>query len=291
MGGRPSIADGSACVRRQGIGARECGMAELDPTILSFYRDRYDEGQRLVQSRHGRLEFQRTQQLLRRQLPAPPATVLDVGGGTGVHARWLAEDGYDVHLIDPVAHHIAQASTYGGFTYAIGDARRLEVADHCFDVTLLLGPLYHLTDAGDRAQALAEAVRVTRAGGYVAVAAISRYAALLELAGFGELDEAAASVSARLMQTGINEDDPNGFTTAYFHRADDLAEEMTVAGLTHVRVLGVEGPSVPALDNASPESAANVFASAVRCAELVETDSALVSASPHFLGLGRVNLN
>lgn len=198
-------------------------MAELDPTILSFYRDRYDEDQRLVQSRHGRVEFRRTQQLLRRYLPAPPATVLDVGGGTGIHARWLAADGYHVHLIDPVANHIAQASSYPGFTSAIGDARSLEVADRSFDVVLLLGPLYHLTAAGDRGQALGEAVRVARPGGYVAVAAISRYAALLELAGFGELDEAAAGMAERLIETGINQDDPNGFTTAYFHLADDLA--------------------------------------------------------------------
>jgi len=111
-------------------------MAELDPTILSFYRDRYDEDQRLVRSRHGRLEFRRTKQLLRRYLPAPPATVLDVGGGTGIHARWLAEDGYDVHLIDPVANHIAQASTHLDFTAGIGDARSVSVADQSFDVVL-----------------------------------------------------------------------------------------------------------------------------------------------------------
>lgn len=128
-------------------------------------------------------------------------------------------------------------------------------------MVLVLGPLYHLTAAGDRGQALA---------------------------GFGELDEAAASKVARLIETGINQDDPTGFTTAYFHRADDLAQEMTAAGLTDVRVLGVEGPSVPALDNASTESADTVFASAVLCAELVEADPALLSASPHFLGLGRV---
>lgn len=184
----------------------------------------------------------------------------------------------------PVAPWPAEISS---FTSAIGDARNLEVADQSFDVVLLLGPLYYLTAARDRSKSLGEAVRVARPGGYVAVAAISRYAALLELAGFGELDEAATGVAARVIQTGINRNDPNGFTTAYFHRADDLSGEMTAAGLIDVRVLGVEGPSVPALDNASPESAAKVFDSAARCAELVEADPSLVSASPHFLGLGR----
>jgi hypothetical protein len=96
---------------------------ELDPLILAFYRDRYDEHKRLSRSRHGQLEFLRTQQLLRAHLPAAPASVLDVGGGTGVHARWLAADRYAVYLIDLVPGHIEQARRRGGFTVAVGDAR------------------------------------------------------------------------------------------------------------------------------------------------------------------------
>ena len=46
------------------------------------------------------LELVRTREVLRRHLPPPPARVLDVGGGTGVHARWLLADGYQVHLVD-----------------------------------------------------------------------------------------------------------------------------------------------------------------------------------------------
>jgi hypothetical protein len=44
--------------------------------------------------RHNRLELLRTRELLQRQLPSPPAVVLDVGGGTGVRAAWLAGRGY-----------------------------------------------------------------------------------------------------------------------------------------------------------------------------------------------------
>lgn len=86
---------------------------ELDPLIVAFYRDRYDEGSRLTRSRHGQLEFVRTQELLRRLLPRVPARVLDVGGGTGIHARWLADDGYDVHLVDPVPGHVTKAAEHG----------------------------------------------------------------------------------------------------------------------------------------------------------------------------------
>ena len=40
------------------------------------------------------------QQLLE-HLPPPPASVLDIGGGAGHQSFPLAQDGYDVTLLDP----------------------------------------------------------------------------------------------------------------------------------------------------------------------------------------------
>ncbi len=279
----------SVVVRRSTGGLDTGGVPALDPKILSFYRDRYDEDQRLNRSGHGQLEFRRTQQLLRRFLPSPPATVLDVGGGTGVHARWLAADGYDVHLIDPVPEHVQRAGAHPGFTASVGDARALAAEDRSVDAVLLLGPLYHLIRGADRSAALAEAVRVVRPGGPVVVAAISRHAPLLELAGLGELDDRSATEVVQLISTGVHHDDPLSFTTAYFHRVDELADELTAAGLSGVQVLGIEGPSGPALDNAPAESFDLVLDSAIRCAGLVEADGALIAASAHLLGVGRVD--
>lgn len=170
-------------------------MVELDAAIRSFYRDRYVEDDRLSRSGHGQLEFWRTQELLRRLLPVPPATILDVGGATGVHARWLAADGYSVTLVDPVVEHVEKAAAVGTFAAVVGDARQLEQEDDSVDVTLLLGPLYHLVEAADRAQALAEAARVTRPGGVVVAAGISRYAGLLEYGNNGYLRRATFTCS------------------------------------------------------------------------------------------------
>src|SRR5919199_5577838 len=66
------------------------------------------EAERLLNS-VGQLELVRTQELLSRYLPPPPAVVFDVGGGTGIYAFWLAQQGYEVHLIDAVPLHIEQA--------------------------------------------------------------------------------------------------------------------------------------------------------------------------------------
>jgi 2-polyprenyl-3-methyl-5-hydroxy-6-metoxy-1,4-benzoquinol methylase len=69
------------------------------PDLQRFYTERYVEDERLRMSPHGRLELIRTRQLPGRAPAAPPARVRDAGGGTGVHARWLAELGYEVELV------------------------------------------------------------------------------------------------------------------------------------------------------------------------------------------------
>ena len=80
----------------------------VDPEILSYY-ERNGERDRLASGRQ-RLEFLRVRDLLERHLPAPPATVLDVGGAAGRYAIPLAAAGYDVRLIDPVPVLVSQAA-------------------------------------------------------------------------------------------------------------------------------------------------------------------------------------
>ena len=93
----------------------------------------------------------------------------DVGGGTGVHAAWLAQEGYDVVLVDVVEEHVRvaqqlSATLEAGFGARVGDARSLPAQSGSVDACLLLGPLYRLPDRLQRLAALAEAVRVTRSG-------------------------------------------------------------------------------------------------------------------------------
>ena len=79
--------------------------------LFAYYAGQH-EGQRLFRFGHNRLELLRTRELLQRQPPWPPAVVLDVGGGSGVHAGWLVGRGHRVHLVDVVPEHVrAQLST------------------------------------------------------------------------------------------------------------------------------------------------------------------------------------
>ncbi|MEU8823658.1 class I SAM-dependent methyltransferase [Streptomyces sp. NPDC048636] len=261
----------------------------LAPEIEHFYSEVIDEDVRLSMSADGRLELLRTQEILRRFLPPTPARVLDVGGGTGVHARWLVEDGYKVELVDPIARHVEQAARI--CPASVGDARALNAEDASYDVVQLLGPLYHLPDPEDRRTALSEARRVVMPGGLVAAAAINRYSSLFEHVTYAHLhtDRLQAAIS-KILRTAVH--DGKGFTLAYFHRAEELADELRVAGLTDVEVFGVEGPAwslLKAVEQQPGEGPTDdMFASALTAARMAEPYPELLAASSHLLAVGRV---
>jgi len=146
----------------------------------------FDEDRRLFTGL-GRLEFEHGKSLLGRFLPPPPATVLDVGGGTGRYSSWLAGLGYDVLLVEPSAKLITEAersATRRGanplFLCLQADTRSLDIPDGRADAILLFGPVYHLTEKRVRLRALAEVRRVLKGRGLLVCAAISRFASAVE---------------------------------------------------------------------------------------------------------------
>ncbi len=120
---------------------------------------------------------------------APPASVLDCGGGPGRYAIALTQQNYHVALLDLsqgnlnlAEENVAEA---GARLARIlhGDARHLEtIAESSFDAVLLLGPLYHLLAAEDRLQVIHKAHRVLKSGGVLFAAFISRFAPLRDVA-------------------------------------------------------------------------------------------------------------
>lgn len=261
------------------------------PAVLEFYGATVDEGQRLSSSGEGALELVRTRELLRACLPPVPAFVLDVGGGPGTHARWLQQDGYRVRVVDPVARHVAAARA-AGCEAGLGDARALDAGDSSCDVVLLLGPLYHLIHAGDRAAALAEACRVLRPGGLVVAAGINRYASLFEHAALAHLDRERLRESVgRILASGVH-DGRGGFTEAYFHTGQGLVEEVRAAGFAGVEARGVEGPAWGMVKAAEQYTGGSVvgtplFDSVLAAARLADSYPDLLAAGSHLLAFGR----
>lgn len=121
--------------------------------IARYYQEVAEEGR--LAAGPSQLEFARTKEVVLRYLPPPPATILDFGGAAGAYALWLAERGYQVHLIDPVprlveeARRRSEAAAMRIATCQVGDAPELAYSDGVADGVLLLGPLYHLTLAAE----------------------------------------------------------------------------------------------------------------------------------------------
>jgi SAM-dependent methyltransferase len=237
-----------------------------------------DEDIRMALARN-QLEWVRTCDLLARWLPPPPATVIDAGGGPGRQARHLLDCGYDVTLYDLVPKHVEQA-TARGVPARVGDARRLPAGDATADGVLILGPLYHLPDAHDRAQALGEASRVLRPGGVAVVAALSRWGRVFVRAAAGELgDQAWHQHTLTSMRRGRVDHGDAWDRAVYLHDTDQLEAELRAAGLHQVQVVGVEGPA-----GAWARRDPALNAHAVELAQVAET--AMAEASIHLLARG-----
>jgi SAM-dependent methyltransferase len=267
---------------------------EFDPAIKSYY-DRAPEESRL--ELWSPLEEARTRELILRHAPPPPAVVLDVGGAAGAYSFWLAEHGYQVSLLDAtprlvdVARTRNERATRPLAECRVADARTLPQANDSADMVLLLGPLYHLLQPEDRHTALTEAARVLRSGGVLFAAAISRWGSALDgLARELLLDPSFTPIVERDLKDG-NHRNPTGgldyFTTAYFHRPEDLRKEVSDAGLDVEELYGIEGPGwiLPDLPDRwkDPERRDIV----IRVARMLESEPSMLGCSAHLLLVAR----
>lgn len=268
---------------------------QLDPDIYTHYATGV-EHDRLATS--GLLEATRTREILARYLPTPPATVYDIGGAEGAYALPLAQAGYHVALLDPFAAHV-EAARAGSAAQPdspldraeIGDARTLPYSNSSADAILMLGPLYHLTDQADRLAALAEARRVLRPGGRLFAAAISRFASTVDGVRTGAIHEPAfENMVVHDLRDGVHRNPnpaarPDWFTLAYFHRPDDLAEEVTAAGFTDTELLAIEGVGVFVPDSVAALNEPTRKDALLRAIRRVEAEPSLLGASPHLMAV------
>lgn len=267
----------------------------FDPAIRSYY-ERAPEESRLETGAF-RLEELRTRELILRHAPPPPVPVLDVGGAAGAYAFWLAEAGYEVRLIDAVPRLIEVArarnlkAQHPLAACTVGDARALAEASGSAQMVLLLGPLYHLLNPADRRAALGEAARVLRPGGVLLAAGISRYASALDgLSRELLVDDDFAGIVARDLADGQHRNPTarlDYFTSAYFHRPQDLRREVSEAGFEVEGLYGIEGPGwmLPDLEERWNDHGRREMLLSV--ARALESEEAMLGCSAHLLVVGR----
>jgi ubiquinone/menaquinone biosynthesis C-methylase UbiE len=267
------------------------------PIEIVEHYEMVDEAERLEQA-DTQIEKIRTQEILRRYLPPPPAVILDIGGGAGVYAFWLAERGYRVHLVDGSPRHVTQAEAasekIGGQPLAsikLGDARQLEHPDSSADGVLLLGPLYHLTERDDRILALREAHRVLRPGGVLLAAAITRFASTIDALLEDLVDDPEfAPIYEQDLRYGQHRnptDNPEFFTTAFFHHPQELLDEFESVKFRVEALLAIEGPVRMMKDFPQQWQVPDIRERLLKIARLTESETTLLGVSPHIMAIGK----
>ena len=257
------------------------------------YYELGEESERLTRTGAGRLEFERTCEILRRELPPVPAIIADIGGGPGRYTLWLASLGYQVLHRDIVPLHIQQLSALiaGADVHsALGDARSLDLPDESVDAVLLLGPLYHLTQRADRVQALREAHRIVRTGGPVFGAAISRWAArldgILRLRLYERTPDAVAIVDA-VERTGVLPPLTESGFPGYTHRPGEFREEFAEAGLEVEDLVAVEGAAYLLGDLDERQADERAWEVVLATARAHERVPELIGLGSHFVATAR----
>ena len=150
---------------------------------LNDFYSNYDEDNRLLQ-RHGSVEFLTTMRYIEKYIK-PCDNVIEIGAGTGRYSHTLARQGYAVDAVELIEHNIEvfHKNTLPSETITITQGNALDLSsfqDNKYDVTLLLGPLYHLYSIEDKRQALREAIRVTKPGGIIFAAYVISDGCLLD---------------------------------------------------------------------------------------------------------------
>lgn len=266
--------------------------AEAD-VIPAFYRG-FVDAQWTRFDRYARVEEHVLRKTLDENLPAPPATVVDIGGGNGRHGFHLTGLGYRVWLCDITPELVADARRRNADAAAplarveLCDARSLMWPDECADAALLLGPMYCLSDSSERIAVLREALRVLKPGAPVFVQYLSRIAALRQLI---EVAPAAAGVFdwQAFMRRGVfaDGDMPEFFRIHYFSTPEEALSEMRLAGLRAGMIRGMDGPASIVGQRNLVDAPARIVTQWGEIAYAVGADPEYRSTSTHLLGVAR----
>ena len=141
---------------------------------LTNYYNEYDEDGRLCNNRVGRVEYLTTRRYLD-PLLTESCKIAEIGAGTGRYSVTLAKEGYDVTAVELIQHNldilISKLDGSENIKTCQGNALDLHMLENnTYDITLLLGPMYHLYTEEEKITALQEAVRITKPGGHILVA-------------------------------------------------------------------------------------------------------------------------
>ena len=240
----------------------------------------------------GIFEFERIKELIELHISKPNLTIVDVGGGTGKYAEWLAKKNHKVHLIEPVLKHIKLAEKRAKklknpFSVIKGIAQKLPYKNEYADLIILHGPLYHLQKREDRIAAILEAKRVLKKGGIILGFAINATASTVVGLMNGMIHaNSFFDMCKKELTTGVHDapkDFPFLLADAFYHKPEGLKAEFLEQNLNFINLFAVEG--MIWLDN---EYFANMLdkkksKTLKALQKLTQNDEYLLPFSPHMM--------
>lgn len=148
----------------------------LDNVLDEFYKNGYVEDDRLISDKMHYIEFITTTHYIDKYLKQGDR-ILEVGAGTGAYSLYYANKGYQVDALELVQANVdvMKSKIKSGMNIKAIQGNALDLSmykDNTFEVTLVLGPLYHLFKKEEEEQAIKEAIRVTKTNGKIFVAFI-----------------------------------------------------------------------------------------------------------------------
>ena len=251
---------------------------------IEKHYNKHPEDLRLLR-RHGIVEFETTMHHLRRFLN-PGAQLLDIGAGTGRYTSALMAEGYEVKAVELVKRNIQVFLNREPTANVVqGDARNMPfIPTASSDITLLLGPLYHLIGDEEKLKALIEAKRVTKPGGLIFVAYLMNEYSILSYC-FDE-DRIGDLLERGLVDNNFHiQAQPDELYD--YVRIDDINRFNKAAGLERVTIFSPDGASDymrTRLNRMSEET----FAHFIEYQKIISERADLIGAGSHVVDVVRV---
>lgn len=255
--------------------------------LLADYYGSYDEDNRL-RSQHGSVELLTTMRYVEKYLQ-PGMRVLEIGAATGRYSHALARQGYKVDAVELVQHNIDifKDNILPGEDVRIfqGNAKNLDMlGDNTYDITLLLGPMYHLFTVPEQLEALSEAIRVTKKGGVIFAAYCGNEATMVQYcSGRGMIKEQRYRDLVDPVTFKASSDPAELFE---LYRKEDIDKLMAVFPVTRLHYVGTD-MATNYMRQAIDEMDDELFGLYLRYHFAICERSDLVGASHHILDIFR----
>lgn len=280
-------------IRKYTLKFGRAGFMEETKEVYEFYNSGAEIGR--LSRGLGKIEFYRTKEILRPYF-TKQSVVYDIGGGIGIYSDWLAGLGQQVQLFDladsAVEYARGHQSREHPYLAEVCDARQINRGDESADVILLMGPVYHLQNVGDRLQVMKEAHRVLKKGGMLFTTGISKFSnTTWALSTYGMDNEVLDDSVFREMiykELASGKHDrpkeyPNFIAQSYFHTPDQLQKELESVGFQTIKECAIEGVIwiTPRLEEKwENEDSRNILLQIIK---KTESEDSVMGMSPHFM--------